>query len=620
TGLDLKSFQRLIELESLSDEEMENQLRIHRIDSLSPEPSVEALLHACLPHRYVAHTHADSILILTNQVNGPELIQTALGENVIVLPYAMSGLPLAKQVVAAYQKYSQAEAIVIVNHGIFTFADTAITAYHNMIDYVDRASAFIDDRIREKPLPTVRSDETLPTLSDSEIARCIQVVRGACAHREEDGRMVRFYIEIRNAPDLVTASVSSQAALLCRTGVLTPDHAIRTKNSMAFIESIPEDEKRLKQIVHTTMEAFGHDYHQYFRNQTKTKTEQPEMLDSVPRLFLIGGLGLIALGATRKAARIAADIGEHTIRAKLRAFDLGDYLPISETHVFDMEYWRLQQKKLEASPMLLLGGQTAVVTGGGGAIGFGVAKQLLAAGAVVFLADIDQSRLEHVYHILAPIYGSDRVERITFDVTDFKAVQNAYEDISRKVGGFDIVVPNAGVAHVATIENLEPNRLDQVLSVNLKGTFNVIKAAIPIFKRQGSGGNIVVISSKNVFDPGASFSAYSASKAGAHQLSKIAAMELAEWGVRVNMVNPDAVFGDHNVSSQLWDIVGPERMKSRGLDADGLKAYYRERSLLKVPVLPEHVGNAVVFFAGEKTPTTGASLPVDAGVASAFPR
>ena len=199
-------------------------------------------------------------------------------------------------------------------------------------------------------------------------------------------------------------------------------------------------------------------------------------------------------------------------------------------------------------------------------------------------------------------------------------MEKAFDEISLSLGGIDLVVPNAGIAHVARIEDLDPNRLDQVVAVNLKGTFHVIKASIPIFKRQGTGGNIVAISSKNVFDPGAAFGAYSASKAGAHQISKIAALELAEIGVRVNMINPDAIFGDEEISSRLWDLVGPERMKSRGLDHEGLREYYRQRNLLKVPVLAEHVGNAVVFFASDQTPTTGATLPVDGGISSAFPR
>jgi NAD(P)-dependent dehydrogenase (short-subunit alcohol dehydrogenase family) len=173
---------------------------------------------------------------------------------------------------------------------------------------------------------------------------------------------------------------------------------------------------------------------------------------------------------------------------------------------------------------------------------------------------------------------------------------------------------------VAKIEDLDPLKFEQVIAVNLKGTFNVIKASIPVFRRQGTGGNIVAISTKNVFDPGAAFGAYSASKAGVHQISKIAALELAELGVRVNLINPDAVFGDEEIPSKLWELIGPERMKSRGLDPQGLREYYRQRNLLKVQVTAEHVGNAVVFFASEGTPTTGATLPVDGGVPAAFPR
>ncbi|MDI6753418.1 MAG: SDR family oxidoreductase, partial [Thermodesulfobacteriota bacterium] len=238
----------------------------------------------------------------------------------------------------------------------------------------------------------------------------------------------------------------------------------------------------------------------------------------------------------------------------------------------------------------------------------------------VVISDIDENHLQKVYSILGQRYDQSLIEKIIFDVTDYKSVENAFQEISRRLGGIDILIPNAGVAHVAKIEDLSPEKLDQVISVNLKGTFNVIKASIPIFRRQGTGGNIVVISSKNVFDPGAAFGAYSASKAAAHQISKIAALELAEWGVRVNLVNPDAVFGDEEVPSKLWELIGADRMKSRGLDPQGLREYYRQRNLLKAQVTAEHVGNAVVFFASEGTPTTGATLPVDGGIPAAFPR
>jgi NAD(P)-dependent dehydrogenase (short-subunit alcohol dehydrogenase family) len=285
-----------------------------------------------------------------------------------------------------------------------------------------------------------------------------------------------------------------------------------------------------------------------------------------------------------------------------------------------MEYWSLQQKKLDRMPPFALQGQVAVVTGGGGAIGLGIADRLLTAGAAVAISDIDKKTLNKVFSVLAGKHGEDRIEKILCDVTRYESVERAFMEISGRFGGIDILVPNAGVAHVAKVEDLDADKFRQVIDVNLIGTFNTIKASIPVFRRQGTGGNIVVVSSKNVFDPGASFGAYSASKAGAHQISKIAALELAELGVRVNLVNPDAVFGDDDVPSKLWELVGPERMKSRGLDPEGLKEYYRQRNLLKVSVKAEHVGNAVVFFAAEETPTTGATLPIDGGIPAAFPR
>jgi NAD(P)-dependent dehydrogenase (short-subunit alcohol dehydrogenase family) len=285
-----------------------------------------------------------------------------------------------------------------------------------------------------------------------------------------------------------------------------------------------------------------------------------------------------------------------------------------------MEYWSLQQKKLGKRVAPPLAGQVAFVTGAAGAIGAGIAERLLAAGALVAISDIDEDRLHRVHEHLAERHDADCIESIVCDVTDLSSVEDAFEEVSCRAGGIDLLVPNAGIAHVATLETLEPEKFSQVVSVNLMGTFHAIKAVIPVLRRQATGGNIVLISSKNVPDPGAAFGAYSASKAAAHQLSKIAALELAELGVRVNMVNPDAVFGDEKISSGLWDLIGPDRMKSRGLDPEGLREYYRQRNLLKVSVLAEHVGNIVVFFASEQTPTTGASFPVDGGVPSAFPR
>jgi rhamnose utilization protein RhaD (predicted bifunctional aldolase and dehydrogenase)/NAD(P)-dependent dehydrogenase (short-subunit alcohol dehydrogenase family) len=619
-GLELAPLRKLRSLESLGDEELENQLGIHRISAKSPDPSVEALVHAFLPHACVDHTHADSILVLSHQENGEKLLEDALGPKAAVIPYARPGFPLAREVIAAYDAEPGIDALVVMDHGIFTFAEDSRTSYGRMIDYVSRAEAFIEERLKGKPLFFSPGAAQHPVDPESALAYCAPAIRGACSFCELSGPRRRFYVEARTRSALVEASLTPFAKTLCESGVLTPDHAIRTKNRMVFIDFLPEKNEDLKQVINQKVEDFTAEYRLYFKEKARKLNFSGKMLDPYPRLFLVAGVGLLALGPTRQAARVNADIGEHTILAKARAMALGEYVPIPEHHAFDMEYWPLQQKKLPKPGSSLLEGQVAVITGAAGAIGFGIARQLLRAGAFAALTDIHQTRLENVLSLLRAEFDEERIEALVLDVTDYSSVEKGFREICRRIGGIDLLVPNAGMAHVARLEDLEPSRLDEVLAVNLKGTFTVIKAAIPIFKRQGTGGNIVLISSKNVFDPGQAFGAYSASKAGAHQLSKIAAMELAEVGVRVNMINPDAVFGDEKVGSGLWELVGPERMKSRGLDPEGLKAYYRQRSLLKQEVLAEHVGNAVVFFASELTPTTGATLPVDGGIPGAFPR
>ena len=613
-ALRLGALSRLKSLASMSNDDMENQLLSNKIKAASPDPSVEALLHAFLPHKFVDHTHADAILILSNHAEGLALVRKVLGKKVGVLPYMTSGFPLAKAVGEMVHESPELEAVVVAYHGIFTFGESAEASYNRLLQFVSKAEAFIADQTGEVKAEVHPED---PVASD--IAGLVQILRGACAYQNTGGKHHRFFVESRTGAEMKSIAGDADAGVWCQSGSLTPDHVIRTKNEYAYVDDCPDSDDELATKLSTLIAKFQDRYDAYFKRYSEEKNDKYKKLDSYPRIFLVNGLGLFALGESRKAARIAADIAEHTLEAKKRMKAVGIYIPLDEQHTFEMEYWKLQQKKTSHSAGLLHG-QSAIVTGAGGAIGFGVAERLLAEGAVVTLSDIDEPRLKKVQQILSEKYASERVETIAFDVTDYEQVEGALAEISTRVGGLDLVIPNAGVAYVSKIEDMDLDKFDQVTAVNLKGTLNLIKASVPIFRRQGTGGNIVLISSKNVFDPGASFGAYSASKAGAHQISKIAALELAELGVRVNMVNPDAVFGDEQISSKLWDLIGPDRMKARGLDPKGLQEYYRHRNLLKASVLAEHVGNAVVFFASEQTPTTGATLPVDGGIPAAFPR
>ncbi len=610
----LEPLRKLRACESMTDEEMVNQVRIQLLNAKAPTPSVETLLHAFLPHRFVDHSHADAILVLTNQPNGEELIREAFGEDIPVLPWIMPGFPLAKAVADAYDANPECEGVVLLKHGLFTFGDDARTSYERMVDLVDKAERFCEERIASKPQMTVATSGGGDAAALA--ADVLPTIRGALAVPGEDARFTRFVASWRGDDDLVAFSRHADARALLELGPMTPDHVIRTKGSYLVLT---EAEARDESAVRARIAAYADEYRAYFEANKHRVTLPPTMLDPHPRVAVVEGAGIFAFGASRKAAAVAGDLAEHTLRSKSRAAALGTYEGLPPSELFDMEYWSLEQAKLGSKAPATLAGRVALLTGGAGAIGYGIAGELLKAGAHVMLTDVDAEGLERAAGLLRKQYGNAALEATTLDVTDTASVDAAFRACVLHFGGLDVLVPNAGIAHVSTLKDMDDDHFRRVVDVNLTGTMTVLRAAARLFEQQGTGGSVVLQASKNVFAPGAQFGAYSASKAGAAQLGKIAALEFAPLGVRVNMINADAVFGD-DVPSGLWAEVGPGRMQARGLDPEGLRAYYRDRSLLKVAVTAEHVGRAVVFFASEATPTTGATLPVDAGVAAAFPR
>ena len=344
-GLDLAALKRLKTLTRLSGREMENQLGINKIQATAPDPSVDTLAHAFLPHRFVDHTHADSILVLTNQEEPERVLSEALGPKVAVLPYKMPGFPLALGLSALYGQNPEAEALVVLGHGIFTYGPDARTAYETMIDYVTRAEEYIRRKTgaRSAAAPVGIYD-------DRDAARLVQTVRGACSHKSDDGQTRRFLAEIRTGEQILAASLSPLAEEMCSSGVLTPDHVIRTKNQAVFIDRIPADDESLMARIREKIIDFTKDYDRYFKVHAHVLAEGVKRLDPYPRVFLVKGLGLIALGATGKQARIAADIAESTFAAKIKSAATGRYKATDPRHVFDLEYWGLQQKKAGLGP------------------------------------------------------------------------------------------------------------------------------------------------------------------------------------------------------------------------------------------------------------------------------
>lgn len=616
-ALDLNYLQRLRSLDRLSDEEMVNQFRTHMLNSSAPNPSIETLVHAFLPHKFIDHTHADAVVSLTNLDHPEDRLQEVLGNKIGILPWIMPGFPLSKKVVELYERQPDIEAIILLNHGIFTFAESGEVAYERMIHYVTLAEEYITSRQAGSESLTVSGSIQAPAET------LLPLLRGALTIEETDS-FRPFYLKVRQSKEILHCLQEEGARARYESGVLTPDHVIRTKNYPLWLAPQHTDEEEIRNVIESELTAYETAYRDYFKNQVAEKRVDRVRLDSKPRVILVPGLGLITAGETEKAATIAGDIAEHTLLAKHRSSCIGAYKELAQSHIFDMEYWSLEQAKLNKGTLLPLAGRVAMVTGGGGAIACGIGRKLLAAGAHVYLTDLNEQRLHQVSALLTQEFPANRIGTLVMDVTDKGSVLSGMQRVIEECGGLDILVPNAGLAHVATLEELDEQKFRQVTEVNTMGVFQVIQAATPVFRRQAMLGkapaHIIINSSKNVFAPGAAFGAYSSSKAGAHQLGKIAAMELAIYNVRVNMINADAIFDDHNISSGLWDVIGPDRMRSRNLDPEGLKAYYRERNLLKTEVLADHVGNGVVFFASTLTPTTGATLPVDGGVAAAFPR
>jgi rhamnulose-1-phosphate aldolase/alcohol dehydrogenase len=620
-AVDLAHLRKLRALADLSDEEMVNQLRTHLFDAAAPNPSVETLLHAFLPHRFVDHTHADVALVLTNQprAEAEAMARDAFGPRWAIVPYVKPGFALAKLAAETFERAPGTEGLVLLNHGLFTFADDARLAYERMIDGVDRAERFAEGRARAvRPRVAGASLERAPA---GAAVRLAPALRGALAEPLGEAGWRRVILEHRGDDEILEILARDDVAAIASSNPLTPDHVIRTKGSYLLLPAdLPfDDPSALRESAALAIGGFRAKYEAYFESNRGRARVPVRALDSFPRVILVPGMGLFAAGRTRQAARIAADIAEHTLRAKALANSIGRYTALSDGDLFDVEYWSLEQAKLGKAKEPLLAGQIALVTGAAGAIGFAICQKLVEAGGHVVATDVARDRLEAAVSELDPRRGG-LVAGVVVDVTDEGSVAGGFAEACRLFGGIDILVLNAGVAHSSPIEATDASEFRRVVDVNLVGYFLALREAAALFRRQGTGGNVIVNSSKNVFAPGREFGSYSASKAGAHQLAKVAALELAPAGVRVNMVNADAVFGDERRPSGLWQDVGPARARSRGLEPAELHDYYRQRNLLKATVTPAHVANAVLFFASNATPTTGATLPVDGGIPEAFPR
>ncbi|MHB9035490.1 MAG: bifunctional aldolase/short-chain dehydrogenase [Armatimonadota bacterium] len=610
---------RLLELKSvpqLSDSTMTNELRIRMFDSTALNPSIEALVHAFIPKKFIDHTHAEAILALTNQTGGERIVREALGDDIIVLPYVKAGFKLAKAAQFAFEANPSASAMVLMHHGIITWGDSARESYDRMIAFANKAEDYIAAHLSQPLKP-----KTVTTLEQAKdrVAKAAPVLRGVlCRHLENDyDRFVLTPLMTREVLDFVDSERGKDLAL---TPPLTPDYLIRTKALPMWVDSPDyDDPERLREQLSEAVERYSQDYDAYVSRNSGASAESLTRFDSLPRVIMMPGLGALCVGIDAKAAGIARDITEQAISVKTKIAAMGSYEGLSERDLFGMEYYSLQHAKLGSAGKQSLAGRVGFVTGAAGAIGSGICRGLLEQGCHLAVTDLAGPNLDNLVEELSAAYPG-HVIGVPMDVTDSDSVNNAIDTMSRTWGGVDIAVVNAGVAHVSPLKDMDLSIFQKLEKINVEGTLLALQQMARHFELQGAGGDIVLVSTKNVFSPGATFGAYSATKAASHQLARIASLELASIGVRVNMVAPDAVFSDGARKSGLWQEVGPGRMKARGLDEKGLEDYYQSRNLLKAKVTAEHVANAVLFFVTRQTPTTGATIPVDGGLPDATPR
>lgn len=608
-GVRLDDVLPLFDRADMTDEEMVAYLARCLTEPASPRPSIETLLHAFIPAASVFHSHADAVLALVNTPDPDAACQAAFGDRVLRVPYRRPGFLLSKEVGEAVRARPDALGLILLNHGAVTWGATAEEAYARHLELVALARAHVDARMAT-PVFVAEPRFHLAETERRRIAAALApVIRGGLSGEKH---VVARYMD---APEVLAFAGSARARAASAAGAATPDHILTTRRLPLWVDvDDPADVDGMARAFGQALERWRADYHAYVG---RWRTDEP-VLEAAPRIVLVPGIGMWTIGRTPRLAGLARDIYLHTIGIMAGAEAMGGYRSLSEEDGFRAEYWPLELYKLTlAPPDRDLAGRVALVTGAANGLGRAIALRLAAAGAQVVATDVDGDGIASLASAIEQREGAGSALAERLDVTREKDVQGALDRAALEYGGVDVVVSNAGIAHCAPIERLELADWERSLAVNATGHFLVTRAALRHFRRQAIGGSLVFVATKNVTAPGKDFAAYSASKAAEAQLARVAAIEGGPLGVRVNMVNPDAIFG----GSHLWDGIREQRAAAYGVEPDKLETVYRGRTLLGVEVRAEDVAESVLFLASDRSSrTTGTMIPVDGGVREAFPR
>jgi len=583
TPVALGYVRKLAGLAQLSDPQMVNELNTHMLRAGAPSPSVETILHALLPHKYVDHTHADAVLSVSNAPDGEKRIRDIYGERVVIIPYIMAGFDLAAYCAREFPKQAGKNTVgmVLLSHGVFSFGPDARSSYELMIELVSMAEEYL---ARKKAWHTGFSPGALGVGSES-----------ASAFKREDVAKLRramsdqagfpMILKVNGTEKFCSFARRPDLEKLSQQGPATPDHVIRTK-------PFP--------MLGRDVAGYAGRYRAYFERFSAKAKEKKTMLDAAPRMAFDPVLGFAAAGRTAKDAAIVEELYDHTIDVILRAEALGGWRALDQRHTFDIEYWDLEQAKLrKAGSPPAFSGEVAVITGAASGIGKACAESFLKRGAAVVGLDRNPA--------IESMWKRPDVLGLICDLTDQQQIQKVLDEAVRRFGGVDMLVLNAGIFPSSqSIQDIPAESWRSAMAVNVEANLLVMQACHALLRLAPRGGRIVVIGSKNVPAPGPGAAAYSASKAALNQLARVAALEWAKDGIRINSIHPNAVY-----DTALWtEEVLASRAKAYNLTVE----QYKKNNLLRTEVTSKDVAELAAEMCGALfAKSTGAQVPVDGG-------
>ncbi len=599
-------------------------------DLSSKAPSIDTPLHGFLPFKHIDHLHPDAAIAIAAAKDGERITRELFNGTIGWVKWQKPGFELGLMLKQCLDENPGIRGIMLGSHGLFTWGDTAYESYLNTLEVIEHCAQYLEDNYGKKgstfggqKIQSLPKDERLQKAS-----ALAPTLRGFCSSSDlqispspwgrKGGSMIGHFTDDERVLEFIN---SNELERLAPMGTSCPDHFLRTKISPLVLNLTPDedvnDTAAIKQKIQPLFEDYRKMYGDYYN--TCKHPDSPAIRDANPVIILYPGVGMFSFAKDKQTTRVAYEFYINAINVMRGAEAISEYTSLPRQEAFNIEYWLLEEAKLQRMPKpKSLSGRIALITGSAGGIGKAIAKKFAAEGACVIINDINEERLSVAKDEFIKIFGKDAVSSTTLNVTDAASVSRAFDDTVLAFGGVDIVVNNAGISISKSIEEQTLEEWDRLYNILVKGQFIVSKAGIAIMRKQGFGGDIVNIVSKNAVVAGPNNPGYGSAKAAQAHLTRLMAAELGADKIRVNTVNPDAVISDSNIWAGGW---AEGRAKAYGITVEELPAYYAKRTLLNETILPEDIANACyVFVGGLMNKSTGNALNVDGGVAMGFLR